>query len=53
MKNIGGVTNEETNLSADIELGKDWKRENLSVVAFVQEAGSRRILGAAKISLKN
>ena len=53
MKNIGGVTNDEANLSADVGLGKDWKRNDLSAVAFVQEANSRRILGAAKISLKN
>ncbi|MEP6903686.1 MAG: DUF1223 domain-containing protein [Actinomycetota bacterium] len=53
LKNIGGITGEKTELSIDVELVKDWKRENLSAIAFVQEANSRRILGAAKISLKN
>ena len=53
LKTIGGVTDEKTELAADVELGKGWNRENLSAVAFVQEANSRRILGATKISLKN
>lgn len=37
----------ETNIS----LRKEWKRENLQAVAFVQEKKSLRILGAAEISL--
>lgn len=53
LKTVGDASGEKTILSADVELGKDWKRENLSAVVFVQEAQSRRILGAAKISLKN
>lgn len=51
LNNIGGVPQEGKTLSADVALGKDWKRENLSVVAFIQEENSRRILAAAKISL--
>jgi hypothetical protein len=50
LKSIGNARKEKT-LTADIALEKDWKRENLSVVAFVQEHDSRRIIGAAKISL--
>ena len=53
LKTIGDIAGEKAELSADIELGKDWKRENLSAIAFIQEAQSRRILGAAKISFKN
>ena len=53
LKDIGSVKNEEKTLSADVTLGKEWKRDNLSVVAFIQEAESRRILGATKISFKN
>ena len=53
LKDIGSVTNEDATLSTEIKLDKNWRRENTSAVVFVQEAGSRRILGAAKISLKN
>lgn len=53
LKNVGEISGEKTELLAKVELEKVWKRENLSAIAFVQEANSRRILGAAKISLKN
>ncbi len=52
LQNIGNFGNESKNLLAEVTLGRDWKRENLSVVAFVQETGSRKILGAGKIDLK-
>ena len=35
----------------DEKLSKNWKRENLHAVAFVQQRGSRHILGAAAIPL--
>lgn len=53
LKNIGDVENQEANLSTKIELGKKWKRDELNIVAFVQEAKGRRILGAAKIIMKD
>jgi hypothetical protein len=53
LRTIGEVRGEETILSADLTLEKDWKRDDLSVVAFVQEVGSRRILGAVKIGIKD
>jgi hypothetical protein len=34
-----------------INLARDWKRENLHAVVFLQEHGSRRVLGAASIAL--
>ena len=37
---------------ASIPLRGGWKRENLRAVAFVQEKKSKRILGAAEISLR-
>jgi hypothetical protein len=52
LQSIGEATGEETTLAADVTLAKDWKRDDLSVVAFVQEARGRRILGATKIGLK-
>jgi hypothetical protein len=30
---------------------KSWRRENLSAVVFLQDRGSRRILGAGRIAL--
>jgi hypothetical protein len=35
----------------DLALDPSWRRDRLRAVAFVQEAGSRRILGAAQIRL--
>jgi hypothetical protein len=35
----------------DLKLGKNWKRENLRAVVFVQSRGSGHILGAAAINL--
>ncbi len=37
--------------NANVPLQKEWKRENLRVVLFVQERKSRRILGAAEIRI--
>jgi len=44
---------EETVVSADLPLETNWKRDQLSVVAFVQEAQSRRVLASARIELKH
>lgn len=52
LKNIGGVTATGGEFTADIALGADWKRDDLSVVVFIQEIHSRRILGAAISGLK-
>lgn len=52
MKTVGELQAGIKNLSAQIEFGKDWKRENLSIVAFVQAAQSRQIIGAAKVDLQ-
>ncbi len=34
-----------------VKIDKNWKRDNLKVVAFVQERSSRRIIGAGAIKL--
>jgi len=53
MRKIGEAKADgETSFTGDanVPLPKEWKRENLRAVAFVQEKKSRRILGAAEIS---
>lgn len=44
---------EETIVAADLPLGTNWKRDELSVVAFVQEVESRRVLASARLELKH
>jgi hypothetical protein len=54
MRKIGeakGDRDVSFNGDAAIPIRQDWKRENLKVVAFVQEKNSLRILGAAEIPL--
>lgn len=35
----------------DVTLAENWKRENLHVVAFVQDRSTKRVLGASTLSL--
>jgi len=54
MRKIGEAKAEgETSFAIDasVPLQKEWKRENLRAVLFVQEKKSRRILGAAEIRI--
>jgi hypothetical protein len=54
MRKIGEAKAEgETSFTGDatVPLQKEWKRENLRTVVFVQEKKSRRILGAAEIRI--
>jgi len=54
MRKIGEAKAEgETSFAEDatVPLQKEWKRENLRAVVFVQEKQSRRILGAAEIGI--
>lgn len=52
-KFISKIDPAKNNFSAaqTVALEKGWKQENIKVVAFVQERGSRRILGAASVKL--
>jgi hypothetical protein len=54
MRKIGEAKADgETSFAADVSVPfqKEWKRENLRAVLFVQEKKSRRILGAAEIRM--
>jgi hypothetical protein len=35
----------------DLSLAPNWKRQNLHVVAFMQDRSTKRILGASMLSL--
>jgi hypothetical protein len=41
----------DVELSSDFQIGADWKSENLKVVVFVQENGTRRVIGAGRSKL--
>src|SRR5215813_6702644 len=45
------TTDKGVSATYTVKLDKSWKRDNLKVVAFVQERSSRRVLGAAAIKL--
>jgi hypothetical protein len=53
LKSIGKMDSSNQRFSATqtVTMEKGWKPENIKVVAFVQERGSRRILGAASVKL--
>ena len=47
LRRVGGVDAKGAyEGSSPLSLGKDWKRDELSAVVFVQERGARRVLGA-------
>lgn len=54
LKSIGNLNPQQK--SAEIEtilqFNSDWKRENLKIVVFAQENGSRKILGIGRIHLQ-
>src|SRR5918996_5242658 len=49
---VGDITaNQSFDAESTVSLANGWQRDNLRVVAFVQERGTRRILGAAVLGL--
>ena len=50
---LGEVTPEaaEFSATASVKLRPEWRRENLRVIAFVQERRSRRVLGVDELML--
>lgn len=53
LTNIATVKNgqKSVEIAPLFQLDKNWKKENLSAVVFVQDAKSRQVLGASKIKL--
>lgn len=49
---IGGVGGEAAGLRPTLKLPKEWRRENLRAVVFVQERSTHRIVGAAMADLR-
>ncbi len=49
---LGMVSGNVFTASSPVNPPSVWRRENLSAVVFVQERGSRRIIGAAEVGLK-
>ena len=53
LSSLGNIDSQSKSFSAEpvVRIEKKWKRENLKAVVFVQERASRRVLGAAQISM--
>jgi hypothetical protein len=54
MVKAGELSGSDTELSKQLRLVMfpDWKKEHLKVVAFIQETGSKRILGAVSVPFR-
>jgi hypothetical protein len=52
MTTIGQVSADEPTVRGRVPLAADWKRDELTVVAFAQERRSRAILGSAAVPLR-
>jgi hypothetical protein len=53
LTSLGTVDGGSFSAEKAIELNSRWKRQNMKAVAFVQERGSRRVIGAATIELQD
>ena len=53
LSSLGNIDSQSKSFSAEpvVRIEEKWKRENLKAVVFVQERASRRVLGAAQISM--
>jgi hypothetical protein len=52
MKTIGEVKDGSAAAQADVALAPEWKRDQIRIVAFVQERRSRAIVSSAEFPLK-
>lgn len=53
LKSLGFLTAEQTKLESEtvLQLQPNWKTENLKLVVFVQENGSRKVFGISRLFL--
>ena len=49
---VGEATGEQATARANVPLEREWQRERLKIVAFVQERSSRRVLAASVAPLR-
>lgn len=54
LKAIGNIAPEQSSFEneAVVEINKDWKKEDVKLVVFVQENESRKIIGVSRINAK-
>jgi hypothetical protein len=54
LKSLGMLGAEQNEFSAEhfVQINKDWKKENLKFVVFIQENQSRKVLGVNRIEAK-
>jgi hypothetical protein len=50
---IGDATPPQSAAKSDVTIAPAWQRDHLTIVAFVQERSSRRVLGAASVPLQS
>lgn len=50
--NLDSQSGKTFNASPVVNISNNWKRQNLRAVVFIQEHGSRRVLGASSMELK-
>jgi hypothetical protein len=53
LRSLGPLSPNGFTSSVPLTLGRDWHRENLKAIIFVQETASRHILGAASLALNH
>ena len=53
LRTIGESRGDTASVRADVKLEPDWRRDNVRVVAFVQERASRHVIAATAVALQS